>query len=263
LEAWGNAKTLRNNNSSRFGKFIEIWFDGSFTITGSSNTTYILEKSRVVFQEKDERNYHVFYQLLSGASPELLQKLELADLAAEPEAAMFINQSGCIQIENVDDAADFKEVNEAFAEIGFSAEEQTSLYTIIAGILQFGNITFIENPSNSEESTIPAEHWPWLHRGARQFGIDAGMVEKALLHKQIRSGGSSKRMSVAYAAYKPTAAYENRNALVKEIYRRCFDYIVARINALMENDKDQAVNMIGILDIFGFEIFKKVRYFSA
>ena len=262
LEAWGNAKTLRNNNSSRFGKFIEIWFDSNYTITGSSNTTYILEKSRVVFQEKDERNYHVFYQLLRGASPDLLKQLELTELSAEPDEARFINQSGCIQIENVDDAADFKEVNEAFGEIGFTADEQTSLYTIVAGILHLGNVTFIENPSNSEESIIPAEHWQWLHRAARQLGVDTTFIERALLHKQIRSGGNAKRMSIAYAAYKPHAAYENRNALAKEIYRRCFDYIVGRINALMENDKDQAVNMIGILDIFGFEIFQRVSVIS-
>ena len=259
LEAWGNAKTLRNNNSSRFGKFIEIWFDSSYTITGSSNTTYILEKSRVVFQEKDERNYHVFYQLLRGATPALLQELGLQELSAQPETARFINQSGCIKIENVDDASDFHEVNEAFTEIGFTAEEQKSLYTIIAGILQFGNITYEENPQNSEESIIPEDHRQWLQKGAQQFGVEPSMVEKALLHKQIRSGGgNSKRMSVAYAAYKPDAAYENRNALVKEIYKRCFDFIVERINALMENDKDQAVNMIGILDIFGFEIFQRV-----
>ena len=259
LEAWGNAKTLRNNNSSRFGKFIEIWFDGSRTITGSSNTTYILEKSRVVFQEKDERNYHVFYQLLKGGTAELLQELELSDLAVHPETAMFINQSGCIDIENVDDAADFREVNEAFTEIGFTSEEQKSLYTIIAGILHFGNIAYEANPSNSDESLIQAQTLSWLEKGVRCFGVDLDFVKKALLYKQIRSGGAnSRRTSVAYASYKLDAAYESRNALCKEIYRRCFDYIVGRINALMRNDRDQAVNMIGILDIFGFEIFKKV-----
>lgn len=260
LEAWGNAKTLRNNNSSRFGKFIEIWFDGSCTITGSSNTTYILEKSRVVFQEKDERNYHVFYQLLKGAAPSLLEELEIDTIAAQPESATYINQSGCIAIENVDDGADFREVNEAFAEIGFTTEEQKSLYTIIAGILLFGNIVYEANPLNTDESIIPEEHLHWLEKGARRFGIEAEFVKKALLYKTIRSGGgSNRRTSVAFASYKPDAAYENKNALVKEIYKRCFDFIVAKINALMENDNDQAVNMIGILDIFGFEIFQKVR----
>jgi myosin heavy subunit len=265
LEAWGNAKTLRNNNSSRFGKFIEIWFDKQCSITGSSNTTYILEKSRVVFQEKDERNYHVFYQLLSGATPSLLQELELSELAEHPERSDLINQSGCIRIENVDDGADFREANEAFVEIGFTAEEQKSLYTIIAGILLFGNIKYASTPDNPDESLIPPEFSTWLEKGARQFGLEPEYVKKALLYKSIRSGGAnSKRSSVAYACYTTAAAYENRNALLKEIYRRCFDWIVAKINSLMENDASLAVNMIGILDIFGFEIFQKVNiYFTS
>jgi myosin heavy subunit len=257
LEAWGNAKTLRNNNSSRFGKFIEIWFDDKYTISGSSNTTYILEKSRVVFQEKDERNYHVFYQLLKGASPELLAQLELSDIAANPTMAFYINQSGCIDIENVDDAADFREANDAFREVGFTADEETSLHTIVAGILHLGNVVYAAHADNPDESVITPETHTWLERAARQFGVEPEFIKKALLYKMIRSG-NSRRTSVAFAPYKLDAAYENKNALAKEIYKRCFDYIVARINALMENDRSQAVNMIGILDIFGFEIFQKV-----
>lgn len=99
LEAWGNAKTLRNNNSSRFGKFIEIWFSDNYDIAGSSNTTYLLEKSRVVFQEEGERNYHIFYQLLFGAPAELRTELQLDAMAQDASAVSYINQSGCIQIE--------------------------------------------------------------------------------------------------------------------------------------------------------------------
>ena len=100
LEAWGNAKTLRNNNSSRFGKFIEIWFGDSYDILGASNTTYLLEKSRVVFQESGERNYHVFYQLLFGAPGSLRHELFL-DMMSEQDLC-YINQSGCMQIEGTD-----------------------------------------------------------------------------------------------------------------------------------------------------------------
>ena len=99
LEAWGNAKTLRNNNSSRFGKFIEILFGYNFEISGSSNTTYLLEKSRVVFQESGERNYHIFYQLLFGAPQELLKELQLQDMSHDSSILNYINQSGCVQIE--------------------------------------------------------------------------------------------------------------------------------------------------------------------
>jgi myosin heavy subunit len=98
LEAWGNAKTIRNNNSSRFGKFIEIWFGESYDIQGSLNTTYLLEKSRVVMQDRDERNYHIFYMLLFGASEALKRDLVLDDLAKNPESVTYINQSGCMSI---------------------------------------------------------------------------------------------------------------------------------------------------------------------
>lgn len=157
LEGWGNAKTLRNNNSSRFGKFIEIWFDNEHMITGASNTTYILEKSRVVYQEKDERNYHIFYQLLKGADSKLLHDLELEEFALNPEKLFYINQSGCINIEDVDDAQDFNEANQALIDMGFTPEEQVSLYAIIAGILLLGNVSFDPHPTNSEESIIAPE----------------------------------------------------------------------------------------------------------
>lgn len=188
----------------------------------------------------------------------MLGELELTELAAQPATANLINMSGCIEIENVDDAADFREVNEAFADIGFSADEQQSLYTIIAGILQLGNVGYEANPDNTDESLVVPATQRWLDMACRRFGLEMEFVKKALLYKTIRSG-NSRRTSVAYASYKLDAAYENRNALMKEIYRRCFDFIVGKINALMENDKDTAVSMIGILDIFGFEIFQKVR----
>lgn len=258
LEAWGNAKTLRNNNSSRFGKFIEIWFDqDSRVITGASNTTYILEKSRVVFQEKNERNYHVFYQLLKGASPEFLAELELSDFASEPQLASYINQSGCITIDDVDDANDFHEANQAFLDIGFTLEERNALYTIIAGILQLGNVSFEANPERSEESILSTNGLQYLEKCVKRLAVDRVMFEKALLFRQIKSGGN-KRSSVTYAAFLPGAAVENRNALAKEIYRRCFDWIVAKINVLMKTNAAELSIFVGILDIFGFEIFQKV-----
>lgn len=281
LEAWGNAKTLRNNNSSRFGKFIGIWFDDRTcsTITGSSNTTYILEKSRVVFQEHGERNYHVFYQLLSGASAAELSEFGIQEFAGEPDMVRYINQSGCVTIEEVDDGADYNETNMAFDEIGFEpGAERGALYRIISGILLLGNIDFEVNPSNSEESRIrlDGQSEEWLRRCAAQFQIDADMLRRALLFKKIQSGGG-KRTSIAFASYLPDAAAESRDALTKEIYSRCFDWIVGKINTLVRSsphspdpsgrsgDSDGATTavsesamMIGILDIFGFEIFQKV-----
>ena len=109
LEAWGNAKTLRNNNSSRFGKFIEIWFgEGQKAITKSVNTTYLLEKTRVISQEHNERNYHVFYQLLKGGGADLLDKLYLTDIAKSPLSARFLHKSGVHKIDGVDDLVEFR-----------------------------------------------------------------------------------------------------------------------------------------------------------
>lgn len=257
LEGWGNAKTLRNNNSSRFGKYIEIWFDSSNTIVGSSNTTYILEKSRVVRQEENERNYHVFYQLLVGGKPDFLYKLRLIPTpTSRPNLASYnyINQSGCITIDDVDDAADFAEANRAFDEIGFTENERNNLYQTIAGILHLGNIIFVPNP---DDAIISPETETCLVNSAEMFEVDPGEFRQALLFRKITSG--SKRRSVVLAPYNPTSATDSRDALAKDIYRRCFDWIVFKINQLMYDPTVSASLMIGVLDIFGFEIFKKVR----
>lgn len=211
----------------------------------------------MVFQEKDERNYHVFYQLLRGAPKEVLSRLKLEEMSANPNMVQYINQSGCISIDDVDDAADHHEANAAFNEIGFTPTEQNALYTMIAGILHFGNVSFAANPNNTEESVIEAATDQWLVRGTEMFGVDYALLKQALLTKKIKSG-NSKRTSVAFAAYLPKAAMDSKNALTKEIYKRCFDWIVNQINVLMGNDTSTASSMIGILDIFGFEIFQKV-----
>ena len=258
LEAWGNSKTLRNNNSSRFGKYIEIWFDKHKSIIGASNTTYILEKSRVVRQDKNERNYHVFYQLLQGSSTKVLEEFHLLNNnKLDMTTFHYINQSGCIDIEGVDDAQDFNEANQAFDEIGFSKDEQHSLYRIVAGILHLGNIDFVSN--NDEETRIDPKSDSAFQFACELFGLRTEEFKQAMLFRKIQSGGG-RRASIAYSNYKLPAAIENKDALAKEIYRRCFDWIVSKINVMMFTDKVIAHNMIGVLDIFGFEIFQKVSF---
>lgn len=228
------------------------------SIIGSSNTTYILEKSRVVFQSKDERNYHVFYQLLQGSTPQELHDLRLS---ASPTARAnltdyyYINQSGCITINDVDDAKDFAEANDAFREIGFSMDDQKSLYRTIAGILNLGNVSYLPN---NDESIIAPDTEVYFNNACYLFGVDPELFRKALLFKKIKSGGG-KRASIAFSPYSPNIAVDTRDALMKETYRRCFDWIVDMINRLMFNDKVKPKSMIGVLDIFGFEIFKNVR----
>lgn len=261
LEAWGNAKTLRNNNSSRFGKYIEVWFDGN-TIIGSSNTTYILEKSRVVKQASEERNYHVFYQLLAGADVQQLSSYRLVDPSTQqpmpPDAFFYINQSGCVRIDDVDDAADHREAIAAFEEVGFSSQEVDDLFRVIAGVLQLGNVLF---QTEGDNSAITAVTEGWFQACAEVFHVDKELFRSALLFKKVRSGGG-KRASVALSPYSPEAAVETRDAFAKEIYRRCFDWIVSKINLLMYDDRVRPTNMIGVLDIFGFEIFKQVSHGS-
>ncbi len=139
LEAFGNAKTVRNNNSSRFGKYIEIFFNGRNQIVGARNTQYLLEKIRVVKQNRDERNYHVFYQLLAGASAPLLDEL---CLDSSPMSHVYLNQSGCVSIQGVSDSQDFKVLTAAMSKLQFSADATSNIFAILAAILHLGNLAF-------------------------------------------------------------------------------------------------------------------------
>jgi myosin heavy subunit len=250
LEAWGNAKTLRNNNSSRFGKFIEIWFDKDFSIVGSSNTTYLLEKSRVVFQVQGERNYHVFYQLLKGAEPSFIRSLRLETMKEYSETVNYINQSGCITIDDVNDARDYDEVQRALLILGFSPLECQQLWTIIAIVLHLGNIEFGPSPSNSDEAIIVSSSQHHLDISIDLIGVDPFILTQALLKKKIQTGG--KRASVSFSPYTVPVAIDNRNSLVKELYNRTFDWIVAKINGFVNAEPStKRAGMIGVLDIFG------------
>lgn len=266
LEAWGNAKTLRNNNSSRFGKFIEIRLsDSRNEIVGSSNTTYLLEKSRVVFQEAGERNYHIFYQVLFGAPQEDIEALVLHTMRTVPETIHYLNQSGCLQIDGSSDADDYAELVAAYHTMGFSDAETAALQRAIAGILHLGNINFVPNPQDSEGSIIDQVSEPHLAHAAALLGFDPTTLPRSLLFKSVRSG---RRASVIFAPHLPETAAENRDALTKAIYSRCFDYLVRRINESINTVSTQTScgspapgTMIGVLDIFGFEIFQKVFNF--
>ena len=260
LEGWGNAKTLRNNNSSRFGKFIELLISAaSGEIVGSTNTTYLLEKSRVVFQEEGERNYHVFYQLLFGAPNDIIQEFHLDYLKSNPQEVMCINQSGCMFIDGVDDHKDFVEVDNAQKDIGFDPADYRMLLQSISGILHLCNIEFVEDVEDSEGTSIKPHPQDYLGKAGNLLGLELENFTRSLLFKAVRGGG--RRTSVSFKKYTPVVAIENRNALAKEIYKRCFDYIVGRINASINAEPEILskikTSMIGILDIFGFEIFKK------
>ena len=149
LEAFGNAKTLRNNNSSRFGKFIELHFNKQHNVCGASIVTYLLEKSRIVVQAKGERNYHAFYQLLAGASQDERERLYIAP-AATAHSFAYLNASGCVDVDGIDDARDYLRVRLALDTISIASDVQSDINTVLAAILHLGNVEFAVDATNEE-----------------------------------------------------------------------------------------------------------------
>ena len=247
LEAFGNAKTLRNNNSSRFGKLITVNFDSSGSIIGGNVINYLLEKSRIVFQTKGERNYHIFYQLLSNieADPKLADSLGLTD----PELFDYTNQSGVIHIEGVSDEKDFEEFVNAMNILQFSTEERNTILKIVAGVLHFGNVKFdVEHNANAEDGSC-ITNMDVLKTAAALWDIDADEIANFLTHRKM--GGRD----VIIVSYTVEQAQHARDAMVKRVYSELFQYIVNRINDTLASGGTNRKNFIGVLDIFGFESF--------
>lgn len=244
LEAFGNAKTVRNNNSSRFGKLFELQLDSQYLIVGACITTYLLEKSRVVHTNEGERNYHIFYQMCAGGSAE--QKTEWK--ITEAKQYHYLNQGGSIAIPGVDDEKEFNVVQSALKTIGMDEEEQKKMFRILAAILHIGNLKFCEK-SKTEEG-IMVENPDVLKTVGELLEVDITELEKGLLKRTIFCGG--EKVSVPF---EPQEACESRDALSKFIYDSLFQRLVLRINKNM--DKEDLCHLkIGVLDLFGFESFK-------
>ena len=150
LEAFGNAKTIRNNNSSRFGKWTALKFTSGGSIQGAFITPYLLEKSRVTFQARDERSYHSFYQLIAAARsrPQLVQELHLGNA----EDYSYLSGSGVVEVNGIDDSADYSEVCDAFGTLGLTPDERDAVWRIVAAVLHLGNITFGEDAATDRQS---------------------------------------------------------------------------------------------------------------
>eukprot|EP01122_Echinamoeba_exundans_P012210 TRINITY_DN5050_c0_g1_i1.p1 TRINITY_DN5050_c0_g1~~TRINITY_DN5050_c0_g1_i1.p1 ORF type:complete len:1669 (+),score=459.37 TRINITY_DN5050_c0_g1_i1:93-5099(+) len=244
LEAFGNAKTLRNNNSSRFGKWVEIHFDQSGRICGARIVNYLLEKSRVTYQAPEERNYHIFYQLLRGADAGLREQLGLL----EPEEFNYTNQSGCIDIPGVDDAEEFTAVVGSFSKLGFSQEEQTSVLSIIAAILHLGNIQFV---ADGDKAVVAPQSMDGLGKVSELLGVSQDALKQALTHRSIVVAGTTTNIPLNVVK-----ATDSRDSLAKHLYGGLFEWLVGRINkSLNEGRAKGDVKIIGVLDIFGFEVF--------
>jgi myosin-5 len=245
LEAFGNAKTLKNDNSSRFGKFIEVQFNERGNICGANLSTYLLEKSRIVRQAEGERNYHFFYQLCAGASPEERQRFYLE----EPGFYEFLNKSGCYEIEGVADDESFRRTRVAFDILGITKEEQENIFAIVSAVLRLGNVTVAPNPNNSDEAIIgDKEH---LEIACKLLGVDLATCEKTFTVRKVVAPGETYIKPLS-----PAQAESAKDSLAMLIYSKLFDWLVSRINKSI-NNKPESKSFIGVLDIYGFESFEQ------
>ena len=244
LEAFGNAKTLRNNNSSRFGKLTSVNFTSTSKISGADVKTYLLEKSRVVGQALNERNYHVFYQLCEGASADERARLHLKPA----EEYQILAASQCTQIAGVDDGRNFQELKAAMRAVGIGPEAQWDIFTALAAVLAAGNVGFEEVEEEARVRPGPA-----LGAAAAMLGVPDAALEEVLTMRKIKAGKDvmCKPLSAAKAS-------DVQDALCKAVYSALFNHLVAQINgALSESSRGKAASSISILDIYGFECFQR------
>ncbi len=276
LEAFGNAKTTRNNNSSRFGKFIEIHFDSQCRVVGGYISHYLLERARVISQNADERNYHIFYQLIAGAPKELYDKLHLQP----PDTFQYLRR-GCTQYFSdkefdkaikserkseahkkkgflrdaiINDVRNFKTVDEDLKKLGMSDGERFSVYTTIASVLHLGNVEFEDDPDDNRGGCrITDKSERSLKITASLMGLDQDELRRALTARVMQAAKGGFKGTVIMVPLKTHEASNARDALAKAVYSRLFDYIVKRINESIPFKKSSYY--IGVLDIAGFEYF--------
>ncbi|KAJ9543544.1 hypothetical protein OSB04_023251 [Centaurea solstitialis] len=245
LEAFGNAKTVRNNNSSRFGKFVEIQFDKFGRISGAAIRTYLLERSRVCQISDSERNYHCFY-LLCAAPPEETKKYKLGD----PKSFHYLNQSNCYELVGVSDAHDYLATRRAMDIVGISATEQDAIFRVVASILHLGNLEFAKGEEHDSSILKDDKSKFHLQMTSELLMVDLQSLEDALLKRVMVTPEE-----VIKRCLDPEGATFSRDGLAKTLYCRLFDWLVDKINVSIGQDP-KSTSLIGVLDIYGFESFK-------
>ncbi|GMP62461.1 hypothetical protein CsSME_00024560 [Camellia sinensis var. sinensis] len=214
LEAFGNAKTVKNNNSSRFGKFVEIQFDKYGKISGAAVRTYLLERSRVCQISDPERNYHCFY-MLCAAPPEDVKKFKLGD----PRTFHYLNQTNCYEVANVDDAREYLETRNAMDVVGISQDEQDAIFRVVAAILHLGNIEFVKGNETDSSKLKDEKACYHLQTAAELLMCDEQALEDSLCKRVIVTpdGNITKPLD-------PASAATSRDGMAKTIYSRLFDW---------------------------------------
>ncbi|XP_003969614.1 unconventional myosin-Va isoform X4 [Takifugu rubripes] len=243
MEAIGNAKTTRNDNSSRFGKYIEIGFDTRYRIIGANMRTYLLEKSRVVFQADEERNYHIFYQLCASSHLPELKSLKLSGA----NEFLYTRQGRSPVIDGVDDTKELSNTRHAFALLGINESSQMGVFRVLAAILHLGNVEIKDKDS---DSSIIAPNNVHLTAFCNLVGVTYQDMSHWLCHRKLKTATET------YIKPLPRLQATNaRDALSKHIYAKLFNWIVEHVNkALITNVKQHS--FIGVLDIYGFETFE-------
>ncbi|KAL1193456.1 Myosin-16 [Cardamine amara subsp. amara] len=245
LEAFGNAKTVKNNNSSRFGKFVEIQFDDVGRISGAAIRTYLLERSRVCQVSDPERNYHCFY-LLCAAPPADVERFKLGN----PKSFRYLNQSSCYELDGVNDAEEYLATRRAMDVVGISEQEQDAIFRVVAAILHLGNIEFSKGEDADSSSLKDEQSMFHLQMTSELLMCDPHSLEDALCKRMMVTPEEVIKRSLD-----PLGAAVSRDGLAKTIYSRLFDWLVNKINISIGQDSHSR-RLIGVLDIYGFESFK-------